>query len=1717
MTDLDQSESSTAPIKQDIAPALSPVDPQQPVPPASPVDPSKMDSDMESMYAASQKSSAAPSQDKMDSDMDAMLSASKSQPKYPVFHNDIGEGDFLNAINPFNGGPQALTDAQRIYWQSTTAYKAIQAFGKGYEEAEKNVPELSPEDEKYFHDHEMIKNYMNDQDVANKSFLEGSLGPAVNTLMSAYKSFGYKLAENTLRSISDITFAPFAGVPAGIKAAGEEMSESKNPAFALLGGAAQASLEYPDLMVPHFYGVPALPREIAVPKANGILENDGVYMGHEQPTVQQSKDMNAASAMYPQETQIGPKPPIKTVEEVARSLDSDTFGKFDDLNKQLESAREEMQQSRQSRDNNIEAARIDELKDLQDKLEGANPRKAKIYQGRIDAINDEITESKTNESPEMAAAREKVQSINSQLYDLAGTGKIRDAYQRAEASMPKEAPREVPKESDSKKDKEPSESEMSEDDKIREAHKQAFYADESFENRQSRLKNEMQEVSVDEGMNSPLAKALGNAIMSDKPKDQIEAIRWAAAHGRPDIVDHVINKAQKEAAASKSPAAAKQAAQFEKIAQLRGHQRTAPQSIPDTPAIELNPAIIADATKRITLAGRPQEEASLVAQLIAEHYQSRSERFNGKNGTAEEMYQRDSTNFRQGIPKAKKHLQDEGGVVLSQKSNKQKGYIQLATDAANATITLFKGRADASTIIHELGHHWFDELLRDAADDQAPQSLRDDATALKKWAGIGEDDMVTDRAHERIARAFERYLMEGAAPSKRLADVFAKFKDWLTQIYKTVDKLKAPITPEVRNVFDRLLSSKPERTIVKNENAGEALAHVHTEEAKITPPKKAAATADLVRAEIDNTIKQHKPEIIDAVKQGETNGSTREIAGASTIGAEAQTTPRGLGPIQESGEVPTGGSGPTAEGGAVRSEPATGAGKPDATTTRDARSDAKPDEGIINPYKSFKNKDGKEEPPKAGNIRLDKINQPQDIDDILQERASENDDFATSRRIGLTAQQTLDLADALGIDPAFIKGKDMAAAYNAEQIIKAKQLLVASAYDVKKAMSDVKENKGDKSYVLKLAEVVARHDMIQGKVAMATAEWSHAGRALQIVLEGGKEAKDISQFLKDNTGRTLDQLEDLAEFGADLKNPAQMAKFLNDAKKEGFSEAIKFYYINCLLSGPITHARYAVGNALKAVWTPLVQIPIAAATGKVYDIIGANRDEMNSRIYLGEAGKQLYAMGKGSRDGLIAAVESFRTGQLAAVPGSEARESFAGAEKGGYVSPIPGKIGHAISVPVRVVQGIHSFFYTLRYQQEIAGHAYRLAMDEGREGADFDRRTAELQKSPTEEMVNAASAKALKELYMQPTEYDTFLGHLARATNSNLFAKVMVPFAKVGANITKDAFLEQTPLGMAFDKTVRDNMLGRNGSMARDMQTAKITAGVALMSALSLAAIEGKATGDGPDDPDQRRVWLEDHHPNSIDIGGLWVPYQGLGSLGMLMRFSANMTETAAGLNGDESDKLAVSFLKGITRSVLDDNFMRGIHDAMQAMYQPQEYGDRYLSDFATNWLPFSVGAGQLARKIDPYQRESHTILQSARARIPFASEGLYPRVDIFGMPVKNNGPYDENLSNPILKNMEALQIKVKKPPKDILGVPLTDHQYYDYSVRAGQMFKTMSGIIGTSGFSQMPKMAQLQIIKNNMKISRESAKSYMLAQYPEIAQQANFNKVKDAGEDAYQ
>jgi hypothetical protein len=115
---------------------------------------------------------------------------------------------------------------------------------------------------------------------------------------------------------------------------------------------------------------------------------------------------------------------------------------------------------------------------------------------------------------------------------------------------------------------------------------------------------------------------------------------------------------------------------------------------------------------------------------------------------------------------------------------------------------------DLSTFVHEPAHAYL-HMLRDLVGREgASESLKNDFAKIQEFLGAEDGSALTREQQEKWARANEQYLREGKAPSEGLKGVFQRFAVWLGSIYKKATDLGVELTPEIREVLDRMYAAE---------------------------------------------------------------------------------------------------------------------------------------------------------------------------------------------------------------------------------------------------------------------------------------------------------------------------------------------------------------------------------------------------------------------------------------------------------------------------------------------------------------------------------------------------------------------------------------------------------------------------------------------------------------------------------------------------------------------------------------------------------------------------------------------------------------------------------------------------------------------------------------------------------------------------------------------
>jgi hypothetical protein len=193
---------------------------------------------------------------------------------------------------------------------------------------------------------------------------------------------------------------------------------------------------------------------------------------------------------------------------------------------------------------------------------------------------------------------------------------------------------------------------------------------------------------------------------------------------------------------------------------------------------------------------------------------------------------------------------------------------------------------------------------------------------------------------------------------------------------------------------------------------------------------------------------------------------------------------------------------------------------------------------------------------------------------------------------------------------------------------------------------------------------------------------------------------------------------------------------------------------------------------------------------------------------------------------------------------------------------------------------------------------------------------------------------------------------------------------------------------------------------------------------------------------------------------------------------------------------------------------MRGPSELIKALDDPGRYGEAYLKNFASSFVPFSVGVYQMNRAADPYSRQARTVMDAIMQRLPGQSFNLQPRIGVWGEEV----PSPESFgaagltaiwmkhinTDPVRRAMLDLGVAPAPVPRSIRNVDLTDGEYTDFARLSGRMAKLrLDAIVESADWRAWPNHVRHDVVAEVIKQSREAARGMMMAKYPHIPRDA--------------
>lgn len=675
------------------------------------------------------------------------------------------------------------------------------------------------------------------------------------------------------------------------------------------------------------------------------------------------------------------------------------------------------------------------------------------------------------------------------------------------------------------------------------------------------------------------------------------------------------------------------------------------------------------------------------------------------------------------------------------------------------------------------------------------------------------------------------------------------------------------------------------------------------------------------------------------------------------------------------------------------------------------------------------------------NINLNRINTTDDVKKIMHAVTGEFEkDIDVARRGVRSEEATKKAANLLGMTPETLLKRRKGQAFNAEEALSARRILVSSGENLLELAQKVRSADASDLDRVAFKKALTVHYAIQAQVSGMTAE---AGRALQSFnIQAASSRVKLSQIknLVEQLPGGVD-VDRLAAALGTLDSVEGINSFVRNVERAKTSDMFIEAWINGLLWGPQTHAANTVSNTITAVW----QIPermLAAQWGRAFKGPRAVTEQ--------EAVEQAFGMVEGIKDGLKAFVKVMKTGEATDQFGKvEARFNKAITaqniqdlplvkrmspnlfQEGGVPAQAADMLGEFIRLPGRGLAAEDELFKSIGYRMELNARAYRQAVSEGLSGKAMADRIAEIKMDPE------LFAPDLHVAAVDAARYQTFTKPLGKAGkslqqffSSHPVLKLVVPFMRTPANIMKFAG-ERTPVAW-MSKAVREELMA--GGARRDLALAKMSLGSLVMSAASISAASGVVTGGGPSDPTEKATWYRTGwQPYSIKVGDTYVSFNRTEPIGMLFGLAADYAEIS-GLAGEELqpdvDKLATAILASISKNVTSKTWLRGVSDLIEAVQDPDRYGSQYINQLVSSLIP-SISA-QVERAVNPEFEEINGMVDSLKSRIPGLSTNMPKRRDLWGDPISTQISKDRTWAEIAYETVSPFYVsKAKDSPID--------------------------------------------------------------------------------------
>ncbi len=524
-----------------------------------------------------------------------------------------------------------------------------------------------------------------------------------------------------------------------------------------------------------------------------------------------------------------------------------------------------------------------------------------------------------------------------------------------------------------------------------------------------------------------------------------------------------------------------------------------------------------------------------------------------------------------------------------------------------------------------------------------------------------------------------------------------------------------------------------------------------------------------------------------------------------------------------------------------------------------------------------------------------------------------------------------------------------------------------------------------------------------------------------------------------------------------------------------------------LLTGLKTTGRNITGNTINNVAEIVKDVPATAT-------------DMIASLFTGQRSKVFTTKGviSGGKEGIEKGIKLLKTG-------FDERKQM-GKLDVNFVNWGKSKVGQAAKAYTetvfRLLGAQDQPFYYAALRRSLNDQAMTVAKNAGKSGD--SAYIAKLVSNPTEQMIKTSVLDAERAVFQNNTALSSAINSAKRAIKGKTelggaIADFVAPFTGVPSAIASQV-INYTPVGLA--KTIMEN-IGKGKFDQRQFVEGigRGLTGTAIMAIGSNLFNKGLMTLDRPKDQKEQAQW-ELEGKQAFSVKGIDNKWHSIGSLGPQASVLLQGGYLASGGAGQ-------AVLGGLKQQK-EQTFMQGIKNLSDAIDDPTGKASAYAKSTAGSLVPTIIG--DVAKGLDPLQRESNSPLQAIQAKTPFLRQGLLPSRNVFGEAKPNEqglvGSMVDFTNSSIAKsqqpieelrrlsdeNFSATPTKIS-PDQTIqkMKVKLTPEQLNEFEAKAGPIIRDrINQLIQTSSYQALSDEKKAKAIQDITTTVRTQVKNTM-------------------------